>query len=348
MIGDPLSGPVIARVADRAGVSQRIVGMVLTGRSSVAPGTRNRVISAIAEVGCPDHAEQGDAPGVLGVLMPGHSLYDHTPTGRAVEDAARDAGLSTVAGSLDDPAAVERLLSRSPAGLICVAPAGEVPSAIARSRVPVVAVDPETPWLRARVTVDDQAGARLATRHLLAAGHRTVWHVAGPRECAVSRRREQGWRDALHEAGVEAPPVIRADWTAAAGYAAGRVLAAARECRAVFAAGDQIALGLLHAMAEADRPVPGDVSVVGFGDAPESAFLNPPLSTVRVDLAEVGAAAVRLVHEQRRLGLAPQEPLVITPVLVERRTVAAPSARDDRPRAARRRATPSSRRAAAV
>lgn len=343
MIGEPLPGPVIARVAERAGVSHRIVTMVLTGRSSVAPGTRNRVISAIAEVGCPEHAEAGGAPGVLGLLLPGDSRYDHTATVRAIDAAARDAGLSTVAGSLDDPAAIDRLLSRSPAGLICVAPAGEVPPAITRSRIPVVAVDPATPWLRARVTVDDQEGARRATRHLLTTGHRTVWHVAGPRGCPVGERREQGWRSALAEAGAEAPPVIRADWSAASGYAAGRALAAARECRAIFAASDQIALGVLRALTEAQRPVPADVSVAGFGDAPESAFLSPPLSTVRIDLAEVGAAAVRLVGEQRRLGLAPQAPIVITPALVERQTVAGPAARDDRPRAALRR-----RRAAAV
>jgi DNA-binding LacI/PurR family transcriptional regulator len=171
------------------------------------------------------------------------------------------------------------------------------------------------------VRLDHRAGARLATRHLLDHGHRRVWHVGGPADCLVAREREAGWREALTEAGLEAPPVIRAGWSAAAGHAAGRQAARRPECRAVFAAGDQIALGVLRAMSEAGRTAPADVSVIGFDDLPESAFLSPPLTTIRLDLAAAARTAVGIL-----LGTHAPESTVIDPSLVHRQTVGSASA----------------------
>jgi DNA-binding LacI/PurR family transcriptional regulator len=92
---EPLPGHVITKVAERARVSPRIVAMVLAGRASVAPGTRNRVIAAIAEVGCAQHPASEEAS-AIGVLVDDSSGYDHSPAIRAIADAARGAGLSTV------------------------------------------------------------------------------------------------------------------------------------------------------------------------------------------------------------------------------------------------------------
>jgi len=261
-------------------------------------------------VGCAHHPAAEDA-GLVGVQVAAESSYDHTPLIRAVAEAARAAGLSTV---VIEPGEAGRILSQATVGLIAVTPAGLTPAA----------ADAGSSWLPAAVTLDHRAGGRLATRHLLDHGHHRVWHVGGPPDCPVGREREAGWRDALAEAGVEAPPVARAGWSAAAGYAAGQALARRPECRAIFAASDQIALGVLRAMSEAGRPTPGDVSIVGFDDLPESAFLSQPLSTIRLDLAAAARAAVEILLGTRTPQLY-DEPSVIDPLMVRRQTVGWPS-----------------------
>jgi DNA-binding LacI/PurR family transcriptional regulator len=88
---------------------------------------------------------------------------------------------------------------------------------------------------------------------------------------------------------------IHGDWSAVSGYVAGEQIAAFKEATAVFAANDQMAIGLLRALHEAGRRVPEDISVVGYDDLPETEYLIPPLTTVRQDFAEVGRRAIELV-----------------------------------------------------
>jgi DNA-binding LacI/PurR family transcriptional regulator len=171
--------------------------------------------------------------------------------------------------------------------------------------------------------VDQALGARLATQHLLAAGHETVWHVSGPDDWFDSARRVDGWREALREAGVEEPPVIRADWTLAAGHAAGRMLANMPTVTAVFAANDHLAIGIMKALSEAGRRVPEDLSIVGFDDIPESAYLSPALTTIRPDFNAVAGEAVSMLMSQMAGGT-DSPPLTvdaIAPTLVERDSV---------------------------
>ncbi|NKF31333.1 substrate-binding domain-containing protein, partial [Pseudomonas sp. BGM005] len=139
---------------------------------------------------------------------------------------------------------------------------------------------------------DHAGGAAAATSHLLSLGHDTVHHLAGPADSFAASERERGWRETLVAAGIEPPTLVRGDWTAEAGFGAGDALAAAS---AVFCANDQMALGLLRALAEAGRAVPGDVSVVGFDDVPDAANYRPPLTTIRQDFAALAHRAVELL-----------------------------------------------------
>jgi DNA-binding LacI/PurR family transcriptional regulator len=141
------------------------------------------------------------------------------------------------------------------------------------------------------VAVDHRAGAERAVRHLLSLGHETVLHLAGPADWVDASGRADGWRAALEAAGREVPDAPTGDWSARSGYEIGRQIAAEPEVTAVFAANDAMALGLLRALREAGRDVPGEVSVVGFDDVPEAAYFPPPLTTVRQNFAEVGRRA---------------------------------------------------------
>jgi len=159
--------------------------------------------------------------------------------------------------------------------------------------------------------------------HLLDLGHRTVHHIGGPVEWFEARERERGWRDALEEAGACVTPVLRGDWSPRAGYELGRKLAGADDLTAIFVANDQMALGVLRAFSELGVSVPGNVSIVGFDDAPEAEFFSPPLTTVRQDFIELGRRTVTLLLANIE-GKEDHELPSVPPRLVVRQSTAAP------------------------
>src|SRR5665213_1493405 len=168
------------------------------------------------------------------------------------------------------------------------------------------------------VTVDQHAGAQSATEHLLSLGHSTVWHVAGPTDWLEARQRTAGWRSTLERAGLEVPPPLRGDWSPRSGFEAGRVLARMPEVSAVFVANDSMAVGVYRAFDEHGLSVPGDVSIVGFDDVPEAAYVSPPLTTVRQDFAEVARRSLALLLDQISSGTRAAKRQVVGTTLVVR------------------------------
>jgi DNA-binding LacI/PurR family transcriptional regulator len=197
--------------------------------------------------------------------------------------------------------------------------------------VHVVVVDSDAGDRYTVVDTDQTEGARQATAHLLDLGHQTVWHVAGPEASFASERRTAAWRSTLEAAGRSVPPPLRGDWSAESGYQAGLVLADEPCCTAVFAANDQMALGVLRALHEKGRAVPGEVSVVGFDDIPDTGAFTPPLTTIHQDFAEVGRRCVDAVL-RRIQTQGDQEPehgttLVPTRLVVRQSTAPPPAVR---------------------
>src|SRR6266540_4109727 len=167
-------------------------------------------------------------------------------------------------------------------------------------------------------------GARLATEHLLDLGHETVWHLGGPLSSFAASRRRRSWRQTLTDRGRAVLPVLVGDWSPGSGYDAGRRLAADADVTAVFAANDQMALGLVRALHEAGRTVPDDVSVVGFDDMEEAAYFWPPLTTVRQSFAEVGRRSVDALISEIRAGEHHHQPVSVATELVIRDSTAPP------------------------
>ena len=120
--------------------------------------------------------------------------------------------------------------------------------------------------------------------------------------------------------GAEVVPPLSGDWTARSGYQAGQVLARVPEVTAIFAANDQMALGVLLALHEHNRRVPEDVSVVGFDNIPDSAYFMPPLTTVRQDFDQVGRTSLRLLLDQINSGARSVERVMIQSELVVRQS----------------------------
>lgn len=286
------------------------VSRVLNDPEHVSPTTHARVMAAIQALGYRRNvAARALVTGrseTLGVVTFDTTLYGPASTLYAIEHAAateKYAVTIATAGALDRASirqALTNLTAQGVDGVILIVPFLLPADAIGdlAAELPVVAVEGD-PGIGIPVVMCDQhGGARTATQHLLDVGHSTVWHVAGPASWTEAEARRSGWQSSLEAAGAEVPPPIYGDWTPRSGYEAGLILSRIPEVTAVFAANDQMALGVMRALSENDRDVPGDVSVIGFDDVPEANYFNPPLTTVRQDFTKVGHNALRLVIEQ--------------------------------------------------
>lgn len=326
--------PGLLDVARRAGVSHQTVSRVLNGHAHVRPETRERVLAAIRDLDYhPNRAARTLATGqsqTLGLIAESSTLYGPASTQAAFAHAAAEAGYSVIVASIRELTAdsvkdaIARLRDQQVAGIAVHAPMGDWQwDLLIPSSIPTVLLDGPATGHTKTVNVDQRSGARMATDRLLRAGHRTVHHVAGPLHWHDAQQRLAGWKEALLAADREVPEPILADWTAESGYLAGGRIASRPEVTALFCSNDYIALGVIHALLEADRSVPGDVSLIGFDDVPESAHFVPPLTTVRQDFRELASSAVDTLVGLIK-GIEPQLAEGIPPRLVERATVSRP------------------------
>lgn len=329
----------IGDVARLAGVSLQTVSRVSNGAAAVRADTRARVLAAMTSLGyAPNHAARAlryGSFGAIGVVAHRLSRTGETSIVEAVVEAARLEGFTVslvdvLTPSPDDvSAAVRRLDNQAVDGLVVIRAETATPeSLVLPSHLPVVVADPRFVGPHAAVGADESGGSQAAVQHLAGLGHRRIHHVAGPQGSVPARLRADAWRAACAAAGVEAPEPDTGDWTAASGYRAGARLAADPTVTAVFCANDEMAVGLVRAMAEAGRRVPDDVSVVGFDDIPLAGYVWPPLTTVVHDFARVGAALVDLLVRQVRDGADLHAERVVVPApLVVRASTAPPAAR---------------------
>lgn len=333
--------PVMADVARRAGVSHQTVSRVLNNHANVRESTRERVLQAIDEL---SYRRNTSARALvtrrtqtLGVVAFNTTLYGPASTLFGIEVAAREAGyfisivsMKTITKS-SVVEALDYLTGQSVDGLVVIAPQRTAAEAVAAlpDDLPTVAVEGGEAPDRPVVCVDQAAGARAVTEHLLDLGHETVWHVAGPLDWLEAEARLAAWRESLTVRGARVPHVLHGDWSPGSGYEAGRVLAERHDTHgdvtAVFVANDQMALGVLRALRERGIDVPGQVSVVGFDDVPEAEFFAPPLTTVRQDFGAVGRYSIGVLLDQIVSGPTSPLPRVVVPAsLVVRASTAEP------------------------
>ena len=319
--------PGMNDVAKLAGVSHQTVSRVLNEHPNVRPGTRDRVLAAISELGyrrnSAARALVSHRSGTIGIVTTGSVQVGPATTLAALERSARAAGYFVTVAMAPDPTpevlagVLNSLMDQSVEGVVVIAPVEQVAYAAqaVSAQVPVLllATGPAEESQPPRLHVDQAAGVRQLAEHLLGLGHRDLLHVAGPPEWFDAQTRREAWHAALGGTGAEMRAEIYGDWSAQSGYAAGlRMLDDLPQ--AVFAANDQMALGLLHAYAEAGVQVPEQVSVVGFDDMVGSAHFIPPLTTVRQDFQTLGARAIAALLAQidgGRPDLAPLAPELV-------------------------------------
>jgi DNA-binding LacI/PurR family transcriptional regulator len=294
-------------VAHLAGVSHQTVSRVLNDHPNVRPETRAKVVQAIEDLGYRRNfvarALVTRRTGAIGVVTEDSPLHGPTMTLISIENAARSQGMYVSVATVTEwgvPAvqgALEHFVDQGVDGLVVIASHDEAVRAVRgfTGQPPIVMVGPSDLGEEVyTVAVNQYAGGRIATRHLLDLGHTDIVHVSGPMTWLDARSRARAWSDTLRQAGIEPPPPISGDWTARTGYRIGTQLVAQASSgerplpTAVFAGNDQLALGLLHAFAEAGVRVPGDVSVVGYDDVEGSAHFFPPLTTISPDFLSLG------------------------------------------------------------
>lgn len=334
------AAPRSVDVARLAGVSQKTVSRVMNDEPYVSEDVRRRVLAAAGELGYrSNNAARALASGrtrSIGVVTLGTALYGPASLLMGVERAVRDTGYALrVVNTMEGEAAgiagaVDSLLDQGVDGIVISEPIDEEGGAelSARVDVPVLVLGAPPPFAASHVMTGGIVSgqmARAATEHLLELGHRTVHHLAGPQRWWSARDRLDGWRAALAAHGRAEPAVVEGDWSAASGHAAGRELLTDPAVTAVFAANDDMAIGLMRALAEAGRRVPEDVSVVGFDDTPVAAYVTPPLTTVRQPFDAMAQDGLKLlVHAIENPGSDPL-PMTDPPVeLVVRASSAAP------------------------
>ncbi len=336
----------IRDVARAAGVSVATVSRALNGATNVLPETRQRIEDAARTLRfTPSGAARSlitRRTDTIGALLPDlHGEY-FSELIRGIDQAARARGLhllvSSSHGNVDEAAAALRAMNGRVDGLLVMSPhadadflrhnlPGRLPAVLLNS-----GMDLEE---HASFVVDNLGGATTMTRHLVASGRQRVAFITGAPGNDEAAQRLAGYRAGLKPGMAEI--VFDGDFSEETGWAAGRRIANHRpRPDAVFAANDMMAVGCMAALHEAGLRVPDDIAVAGFDDIPIARYVTPALTTIRVPIAALGAAALNALIKAVETPLAQATHTVVTPVeLVVRRSCGAgPPAQPRAPRAA--------------
>ena len=298
----------VARVAK---VSVASVSRALNGHQSVTDATRKHVLGVAAQLRYVPHSGARSLitrrTQTIGALLP--DLYGEffSELIRGIDLAARARGLHLLVSSSHGNAEearsalkamhgrVDGLLVMSPhidAGFLADNLPSDMPTVLMNTRVDDGA--------HSVLNVDNHGGAYGMVEHLVACGYQRIALIGGPDDNHEARERLRGYRDALAAYLPRSREwILPGDFSEESGYRAGTALAAAQpRPDAIFACNDMMAIGCLFALKDAGLQVPQDVALAGFDDIPIARYLSPPLSTVRVRIAELGAQALDRLSEE--------------------------------------------------
>lgn len=321
--------PSIRDVARLADVSHQTVSRVINNHASIRPETRERVLAVMTKLQySPNRAARAlvtSRSQTIGILSASSTQYGPASSIAAIEEAARARGywVSTANIAPHDPtsipAGLAHLTAQSIEGLVVIAPQVRVFRALEAQPLDIPYVTLQSAELDPQhaLSVDQIAGARLATRHLIELGHRNIYHLTGPQDWIEAEARMRGFLEEMSAHDIPTTAPILGDWTAEFGYYAGKELLRVRDFSAIFSSNDQMALGLMHAIRDEGLDIPGDISVVGFDDIPEAAHFWPPLTSVRQDFAELGRRCVDLLLGPAE-GVEPAASTIVPELIVRR------------------------------
>lgn len=324
----------IKEVAARAGVSFQTASKVLNGGEvRVSAETAERILAAASELGYRPNTIARSlvqrSTATIGLVATDSTDVGIAQASVAAEQEARRHGHSVLVGHLamggaDGADIVRTLIDRRVDGILVAAPEVEEDTQVAellRKYVPSVSLQAVPGGGVPVVGSNHRDTGRLATEHLIGLGHTSIGTVTGSFRRRVTRSRLHGYEDALRQAGIEAHEdlVVEGDWTPKGGADAARLLLERSPgITAIFVHNDMMAIGVLSALQASGRKIPADVAVVSCDDIPFAEYLTPPLTTVRVPLAETGRAAVDLLLRSIAGEPVPEKPPLLPVELIVR------------------------------
>jgi LacI family transcriptional regulator len=292
----------LAKIASATGVSVSTVSKVVNGRPDVAPITRSMVQQVLSEHSYERRRVDPSRTSGVALLFHGQLMTYSLEILEGVLAAATDVGVDVVVARTDIPGPAARRIHERAAtdwqAVIAVTTVASELSVLSRAGVPTVVIDPVGSPRSDVISVGSTnfSGGLEATQHLLDLGHRAIAYVGGTPRAACNQARLQGFRGAMESAGVP----IRAGYTRSGTfeYASGLVEGAAlldlpQPPTAIFAANDEMALGIIEAARTRGLRVPDDLSVVGFDNTEVARVASPQLTTVAQPLRRMGAVALR-------------------------------------------------------
>lgn len=331
--------PTIKTVAARAGVGRTTVSRVINGSTLVSDEARAAVLAAIAELNyVPNSVARGlvtSRTNSIALVIP----ESESRLGSEPYFAAVIRGVST--GLADTRTQLQLILVRDQGerdrltvsvaerrvdGVIVASVHGNdpLPGLLEGVGLPTVLSGRRSPEESlSHAHCDNVGGARAAVRHLLERGRRTIATITGPMDMDVGRGRLQGWQEALREAGLDPDErlVAVSDFTEEGGRQAVRTLLdRVPETDALFVASDVMAAGALIELRERGRRIPDDVAVVGFDDSYIARHTNPPLTSVRQPVEEIGRTIARILLQEIADPDAPRQHIELPTELVVRRS----------------------------
>jgi len=337
---DAIKTPVnIKRVAQEAGVSTMTISRVMNDPSSVAPETRQRVQEAIHRLGYRPNAIARSLKSKrthnLGLITVDFIDSFFTQVSAGAEAEARQHGYRIIISSTEHNLRNEyeyvRLLAEQRVdGILLVRDSilmeNDPIHSLPDPGVPIITTGYKSPDVSlSTVDIDNVDGAYKATQFLLENGHRCIAMIAGPNGYKAAQDRSRGYQMALQEAGVSYDPdlIINGDsWRSHDGLGAMRLLLEkGKPFSAVFTQSDELAFGAIRAMRQAGLHIPQDVSVIGYDDIAVTEYYDPPLTTMRQAIREVGIQAARMLIQQIEDPEQPCGDIILKTELVRRASV---------------------------
>ena len=350
-----MASVTIYDVAARADVSIKTVSRVMNNEPNVRPQMRERVLEAAGALGYAPNLSARSLAGsrsfLIAVFVDASLTLDHWRSergsdylqriqlGATVETRAAGYHLLVELIDHDGPRVRQEvgalLGALKPDGVVLTPPSCDndvVLELLDKARTPYVRLGPEKPeGLGPRVHMDDVAAAREMTEHLADLGHTKIGFITGDQRYGASQARREGYVAAMKARGLKVDKAwIRpGDFTFESGHAAATALLALKDRpTAIFASSDEMAVGVLAAMAEADLSAPGDISVAGFDDSPVSRLSRPQLTTIRQPLVEMSTLAAKMLINgvARHAATEPTPPRdeLLPFTLIQRASTAAP------------------------
>ncbi|PME66625.1 LacI family transcriptional regulator [Vibrio lentus] len=298
-------------VAKLAGVSTQTVSRVTNGSQDVAESTRNKVNAAIKQLGyVPNKGAQmlSRAKSTsVGLVTLDMALHGAAMIANGVRMQAHDMSYGVAFSVVAEPnlantrEAIRELMAQQVDSIILNVPLKSADAELLVEQyqhLNLIFIDVPSNSQVNYVCGDHAEGAKLAAQHLLESGRTDFLLITGPNESSASKIRHQSWLAALSDAESKVQYQYQGNWQAESGYLGVREAVAKQAVfDAVLVASDQMALGALRALQELQIPVPDKVAVVGFDGIEDSAFFNPPLTTIKQDFTTIGRQAVILAEK---------------------------------------------------